>query len=216
MNATPTEIAHPRPKHTGTKQLFNNPWLERATRTHIAVPVTAFFLYSLILLAWCVLNTSFNYLNISGLFLLGLLTFTLFEYLFHRYFFHMEPTTERRAKLQYKFHGIHHEYPKDKDRLAMPPWLSIAIATTMLWMLHLVIGNASLAFFSGFVLGYALYLLVHYSVHAFQAPKGPLKQLWINHAIHHYKDQNYAFGVSTPLWDYVFSTMGPAATPSKQ
>ena len=34
-----------------------------------------------------------------------------------------------------------------------------------------------------------------------------MKQLWINHAVHHYKDGNAVFGVSSPLWDYIFGTM---------
>jgi hypothetical protein len=31
--------------------------------------------------------------------------------------------------------------------------------------------------------------------------------LWINHSIHHYKDGEIVFGVSTPLWDYIYGTM---------
>jgi sterol desaturase/sphingolipid hydroxylase (fatty acid hydroxylase superfamily) len=57
------------------------------------------------------------------------------------------------------------------------------------------------------VLGYAGYLFVHYIVHAYPPPKNRLKQLWINHSVHHYKDGKKAFGVSPPLWDYVFGTM---------
>ncbi|MEX2379667.1 MAG: sterol desaturase family protein, partial [Vicingaceae bacterium] len=38
-------------------------------------------------------------------------------------------------------------------------------------------------------------------------PKNFLKQLWIHHSIHHYQEDDKAFGVSSPLWDYVFGTM---------
>lgn len=67
-------------------------------------------------------------------------------------------------------------------------------------------GELSWYFLPGFLVGYASYLGVHYIVHAFQPPKNFLKVLWVNHAIHHYKDPDVAFGVSTPIWDYVFGT----------
>jgi hypothetical protein len=57
-----------------------------------------------------------------------MVTFTLVEYLIHRYIFHFTPSNEGEEKLQYNIHGVHHEFPKDKDRLAMPPVLSILVA----------------------------------------------------------------------------------------
>ena len=41
----------------------------------------------------------------------------------------------------------------------------------------------------------------------YKAPKGFFNFLWANHAVHHYKDQTKAYGVSSPFWDYVFGTM---------
>ena len=52
-----------------------------------------------------------------------------------------------------------------------------------------------------------LYLAIHYIVHAYQPPKNVLKALWINHGIHHYKDDEHAYGVSSPLWDILLGTM---------
>ncbi len=198
---------HARPKHTGTKVLFENPILERLTRTHIAVPVTVFMLYSAGLFAWSILETSLHPVQVSGLFLAGLLSFTLFEYVAHRFLYHMHGHSEDKDSVQYKLHGIHHEYPKDRTRLALPPWITVAVFTLILWGLHSVFGDGFLALFSGFLMGYALYLLVHYSVHAFAPPKNVFKVLWVNHALHHYKDEHSAFGVSSPLWDYVFGTL---------
>jgi sterol desaturase/sphingolipid hydroxylase (fatty acid hydroxylase superfamily) len=109
---------------------------------------------------------------------------------------------------------VHHEFPKDKDRLAMPPLLSVTIATILLLLLRLVLGDLVFAFLPGFLVGYAAYLGVHYMVHAYQPPKNFLKALWINHGIHHYKNGEIAFGVSSPLWDYIYGTMRekPTAT----
>ncbi|HEX5171992.1 MAG TPA: sterol desaturase family protein [Cyclobacteriaceae bacterium] len=196
-----------KPQNKGTRRLFKNPILERLTRTHISVPLIIFFIYSTVLLYWSATHTSLSFLVTIALFLTGLLTFTWIEYLVHRYLFHMPTYTAVRAKMQYTMHGVHHEFPKDKDRLAMPPLLSITISTILLLVLRVLLGDFVFAFLPGFLVGYASYLSIHYMVHAFQPPKNFLKALWVNHGVHHYKDGEIVFGVSSPLWDYVYGTM---------
>lgn len=195
------------PKNKGTKQLFKNPVLEKLSRTHIAVPLTIFFLYSTVLLYWSVANTSLTAAVTIGLFFVGFISFTWVEYMTHRFLFHMGTYSKFREKFQYTVHGVHHEYPKDKERLAMPPLLSITISTLLLLLFRLVMGDFVFAFLPGFLVGYAFYLSVHYMVHVYQPPKNFMRVLWINHSIHHYKHGEYVFGVSSPLWDYVYGTM---------
>ena len=196
-----------KPQTKGTKQLFKNPILEKLSRTHIAVPLVIFFLYSTGLLYWSATHTSLSIAATVGMFFLGFFAFTWVEYITHRYIFHMPTDTDKRAKMQYTIHGVHHEFPKDKDRLAMPPLLSISIATMLLFVFRLALGDFVFSFLPGFLVGYAFYLSVHYMVHAFQPPKNFLKLLWINHSMHHYKEGAEVFGVSSPLWDYVYGTM---------
>lgn len=195
------------PKTKGSRQLFSNPVLEKLSRTHIAVPLTIFFLYSAVLLYWSVTHTSLSWMISIGMFVLGVLAFTWVEYMVHRYVFHMKTYTELRAKLQYTMHGVHHEFPKDKDRLAMPPLLSVTISTVLLLVLKVFLGDMVFSFLPGFLVGYAAYLGIHYMVHAYQPPKNIFKFLWINHSVHHYKDGEVIFGVSSPLWDYIYGTM---------
>jgi sterol desaturase/sphingolipid hydroxylase (fatty acid hydroxylase superfamily) len=194
------------PKNQGTKQLFENPVLEKLTRTHIAVPLVVFFTYSSILLYWSITHTSLSALLTVLLFFIGMFVFTWVEYLTHRYIFHMGTYTRWREKFQYTVHGVHHEFPKDKERLAMPPLMSITIATVLLVLFRLIMGDFVFAFLPGFMVGYALYLAVHYSVHACAPPKNFLKYWWINHSIHHYKNGKMVFGVTSPLWDYIYGT----------
>ena len=196
-----------KPKNNGTRQLFKNPILEKLTRTHISVPLIIFFTYSSALLYWSVTHTSLSIGMSVLMFLLGTLAFTWVEYNMHRYVFHMKTYTALRAKLQYTMHGVHHEFPKDKDRLAMPPLLSVTIATILLLIFRVVMGDFVFSFLPGFLVGYSAYLGVHYMVHAYQPPKNFFKVLWINHGIHHYKDGEIVFGVSSPLWDYIYGTM---------
>lgn len=200
-------IAEVKPQNKGTKQLFENPILEKLSRTHISIPLIIFISYSGGLLYWNVKNTSLSPLTTIILFLTGFIAFTWVEYNMHRYVFHMEAYTELRKKVQYMIHGVHHEFPKDKDRLAMPPLLSITIATILLLLFKVTMGDFVFAFLPGFLVGYASYLSVHYMVHAFPPPKNFFKALWVNHSVHHYKDGEVVFGVSSPLWDYIYGTM---------
>ncbi len=204
------EQTHPsaiRPKHSGQKVLFQNPILEKLTRTHIAIPISMYIIFSIGLLYYAFTQAALPAYLIGILFLTGLLVFTLAEYLVHRYVFHLRPDTPAKAKFQYAVHGVHHEYPKDKSRLAMPPILSALIALGLLALTQWAMGEYAYAFLPGFVMGYAGYLFVHYITHAYAPPKNVFKVLWVHHSIHHYKSQDKAFGVSSPLWDYVFGTM---------
>lgn len=188
-------------------KVFKNPIIDKLTRTHISVPLTLFSIYSGALLYYSITHTELSLVSTSSLFILGLLSFTLTEYLIHRYLFHMDTHTEQRKKTQYVIHGVHHEYPKDKSRLAMPPIASITLATALLFIFRLAIGDLVFSFLPGFLMGYAGYLFVHYILHAYQPPKNGFKILWIHHGIHHYKNPEKAYGVSSPLWDYIFRTM---------
>src|SRR5260221_3759031 len=196
-----------KPKIKGTKRLFKNPVLEKLTRTHIAVPLVIFFSYASALLYWSITHTALSIGATVGMFFIGTATWTWVEYNVHRYLFHMGADTEQRAKVQYTLHGVHHEFPKDKERLAMPPIVSITIATLLLFLFRLLLGDLAFSFLPGFLVGYAAYLSVHYMIHSFQPPKNFLKILWVNHSIHHYKNGEEVFGVSSPLWDYVYGTM---------
>lgn len=195
------------PKNQGSKQLFKNPILDKLTRTHIAVPITIFILYSAGLLYWSIVNTSLNKGLTTLLFFVGWIVFTWVEYITHRYIFHLKTYTKLRAKIQYTMHGVHHEFPKDKERLAMPPLVSVLVSTMLLLLLRVVMGDFVFAFLPGFLTGYACYLGVHYMVHAYQPPKNIFKSLWVNHGIHHYKNGDIIFGVSSPLWDYIYGTI---------
>jgi sterol desaturase/sphingolipid hydroxylase (fatty acid hydroxylase superfamily) len=196
-----------RPQPKGTQQLFANPILEKLTRTHIAIPIAIFILYAIALCIWNVQYAALPAATTVVLFFGGWLTFTWVEYQVHRHIFHLSTYTEWRKNFQYMVHGVHHQYPKDKDRLAMPPLLSITITTILLILLKLILGDYVFAFLPGFLVGYAFYLLIHFIVHVHRPPHNIFKVLWKNHSIHHYKDGELLFGVSSPLWDYIYGTV---------
>lgn len=194
-------------KNTGTGKIFKNPILEKLTRTHISLPLIAFSVVSTYLLYTGVTEYSLNAFTVVVLFLAGTLAFTFVEYLMHRFLFHMAESTPIRKKVVYTMHGVHHDHPKDKDRLAMPVPLSLTISFVFFLLFRLVMGNLVWAFLPGFLMGYAGYLWIHFMVHTFQPPKNIFKFFWVHHGIHHYKQPERAFGVTTPIWDLVFRTM---------
>lgn len=194
-------------KKSGQGQIFKHPVLEKLTKGHAFVPISMHFTFAAALLIYSRIGYGISPAMIGIYFLGGLLFWTLFEYLAHRYIFHMATTTKIREKIQYTFHGVHHEYPRDRDRVVMPPVPSFLIGVVLIIIFRLVLGLSGFAVAAGFLSGYAFYALIHYSIHTRIPPKNIIGKLWMHHSYHHYKNDTKAYGVSSPLWDYVFRTM---------
>jgi len=191
----------------GTTRLFDSSILESLTRTHFFFPVILYYVIAAACIVYAALFTQLPFIRLVYLFPAGVFVFTLVEYLIHRFLFHHKPTNEKQEKLQYNFHGVHHEFPRDKDRLAMPPVVSLVIAAVFFFLFYLIMGEHVWLFYPGFTAGYATYLIIHFSVHRYRPPNNFLKYLWKHHSLHHYKSDEEAFSVSFPFWDVVFGTM---------
>lgn len=191
----------------GQAQLFENPFLEMLTKAHplviwaMYIPIISYLLY------YSRAQLDFTTTSISIIFLAGVFFWSLFEYLAHRFVFHIVPQTERSRRIVYILHGNHHEYPRDKQRLFMPPIPSLIIASTIFGLMYSVMSLYAFMFFPGFLLGYLIYGSMHYAIHAWNPPFRWAKGLWRNHHLHHYKNEHMGFGVSSTLWDHVFGTM---------
>ncbi len=202
---------HLRPKNEGTDELFRNTLLEKFTRTHIAVPVTMHLLITAVVTYWALRQHSFFIFIL--LFAAGWFFWTFCEYWVHRYVYHVHTEKKWLLKIQHMGHGIHHQYPKDPTRLAMPPLPALVLILVFFGIFWLIMGSYAIAFLPGFLFGYTVYISLHYAQHRFKPPKfPPLNRLWKIHMLHHYKyPGDKAFGVSTSLWDTVFGTMPPNA-----
>ena len=191
-------------------KLFKHPFLNKLIHTH---PLIAIFLYYLISLAIVIYGIVVMPLNlVDGLeklliLLGGILLFSLVEYCVHRFMYHSGEDYKDEKNWQYKVHGVHHEHPREKDLLALPIPLALALLPVFYLLFSWPMGNQVYFFFPGFLSGYASYLFIHYIIHTRQPPKNALGYLWKHHLKHHYACDDRAFGVSSPLWDYVFGTM---------
>ena len=149
-------------------------------------------------------------------FMLGLFLWTFAEYTLHRFLFHHRPTSPRQERIFFLFHGIHHAQPQVKTRLVMPFPVSIPLALVFVGLFYLILGVLLKApqwvapLTAGFLVGYLVYDLTHYSTHHFPMRSGYAKFLKRYHMQHHYKDPDTRFGVSSPVWDWVFHTQGVA------
>lgn len=190
----------------GQARLFQNQYLEYLTKTHPLV-IWGLYLPVLILLPYySIQRLDFPGTQAFFIFIGGMFSWSLFEYLMHRFAFHHISETERGQKFIYILHGNHHEYPRDKERLFMPAAPSLIIASTLFLLFQLVLGKYVFPFFPGFILGYLIYGSMHYAIHAWHPPFKWMKGLWRNHHLHHYKQQERGFGVSSTLWDHIFGT----------
>jgi len=196
----------------GQAQLFKNHYLEYLTKTHplviwgLYLPVIGLMLY------FSNARFGFTALPLAISFVGGMIFWSFFEYIMHRFVFHFVAESERAMKIVYIMHGNHHEYPRDKERLFMPPVPSLIISSTIFMLMYLIAGLFDgsayvFAFFPGFILGYLIYGTMHYAIHAWNPPFKWMKPLWRNHHLHHYKNTEQGFGVSSTLWDHIFGTM---------
>jgi len=199
-------------KNPESIRLFKSDFLEFFT--HISpITVVALWLPVTALLLYFAVQTAAAGV-ILGAFFLGLFLWTLGEYTLHRFLFHYQPKTEKANRIFFLFHGVHHAQPQDKTRLVMPFPVSIPLALVFYGLFHLILGVLLNApqwvnpLTAGFMVGYLIYDLTHYATHHFPMRRGYAKYIKRYHMAHHYKDPNTRYGVSSPLWDWVFRTAG--------
>lgn len=196
-------------------RLFKSDVLEFFTHIHPAVivaiwlPVAIFFLVRAVL----AVEPGAFWAHIPFGVLIGLFVWTLAEYVLHRFLFHFHPRNAWQERVSFLFHGVHHAQPMSKTRLVMPPPVSIPLALLFYGLFWLVVAQLLGAaqwvapLFAGFIIGYLCYDLTHYALHHFPAKRGYFKMVRLHHIRHHGQNPNLRYGVSSPLWDYVFRTM---------
>lgn len=190
----------------GQAQIFRSKYLEYLTKTHPLVIWSMYLPVIIFLLYYAYIKLSFSGIGITFIFLGGIVFWTFFEYIMHRFVFHIVSENPRIKRIAYVMHGNHHEFPRDRQRLFMPAVPSIIISSSVFLIMYVLMGNNVFVFFPGFILGYLLYASIHYAIHTWRPPFKWMKPIWRNHHLHHYKNEDRGFGVSSHLWDKVFGT----------
>ena len=195
-------------------RLFKSDFLEfftHITPQAVAIIWTPIILYALYR-ATLAVPFGMSGAYIPPVFVLGVFLWTLLEYNVHRFLFHMPPRTPLMERITYLFHGIHHVQPACKTRLVMPPIVSIplAVIVALLYSAMTSVLGVSHWFWpllAGTVTGYLIYDMIHYATHHWPLRWGYLKYLKRYHMKHHYKVDDAYYGITSPVWDYVFRTI---------
>ncbi|MFZ1259752.1 MAG: sterol desaturase family protein, partial [Chitinophagaceae bacterium] len=147
----------------GQAQLFKNPYLEMLTKTH---PLVIWGMYTPVMIYMVYYSGTIGFTTgrIALTFLGGMFFWTFFEYLAHRFLFHMIANSGRAKRFIYTLHGNHHHYPRDKQRLFMPPVPSLILSSAIFGLMYLILGSKAFMFFPGFLLGYLMYGTMHYAI----------------------------------------------------
>jgi sterol desaturase/sphingolipid hydroxylase (fatty acid hydroxylase superfamily) len=143
----------------------------------------------------------------------GWFVWTFVEYTMHRFIFHYHPKTEKLKRVFFVMHGVHHAQPMCKTRLVMPPAISVPVALVFYAVIRLLtvqlLGAPQWFYpvFGGFIGGYLIYDLMHYSIHHSSVRSGIFFAIRKHHLRHHGACSFMRFGVTFSLWDHVFGTM---------
>ena len=186
--------------------MFENKLLEFCSHVHPAVPLVIYLPVIAYMFHLAIWQHELSVRATAGFFLLGVLAWTFLEYIIHRYAFHYEPRSSWGKRLHFMMHGVHHDYPNDASRLVMPPSVSVPLAFLFYGMFLILFGRYTPAAFAGLIFGYLCYDMIHYATHHFSMKNRVWQRLKQYHLLHHYKDDHIGFGVSSPLWDFVFGT----------
>lgn len=140
----------------------------------------------------------------------GLAAYSLSEYTTHRFFFHMRPPKNPlMLKFIKRMHYDHHAEPKELKLLFLPLWYTLpqiavvgAIAFSLTQSLFLMI-----AFITGVMLLLLYYEWAHFVAHQPIKPLTPWgKWMKKTHLWHHYKNENYWYGVTSMTYDKLLGT----------
>ncbi|HSU86634.1 MAG TPA: sterol desaturase family protein [Chthoniobacterales bacterium] len=187
-------------------RMFESDFMELFSHVHPSVPLLIYLPVMSWMLYLAVVGCALSLGLVAGLFAAGILIWTFVEYTMHRWVFHYEPKSRWGKRFHFMLHGVHHDYPNDASRLVMPPIVSGPLAVIFYGMFALLFGRLAPAVFAGLLAGYLFYDTLHYATHHFSMKRGVWLWLKKYHMRHHYHDDHIGFGVSSPLWDYVFGT----------
>lgn len=134
-------------------------------------------------------------------FMVGLVAWSLFEYLLHRFVFH-------RVQPFKRLHDVHHD--KARAYVGLPPWVLWPAAGVLVVTATVTGFQGGLA---GVVAGYLAYIVFHDRMHHGSPVRWPRVGargfFWRQnrrHYLHHTKGLEANYGVTTPLWDMAFRT----------
>lgn len=142
----------------------------------------------------------------GALFVGGALLWTLIEYLMHRFLFHFPARGTLARVVRFVVHGHHHATPLERSRLAATPVQLTSMALLVGGVLRLALPDLWTMAMAGTLSGYLAYEAMHHLAHHGAPRRGLVGAIARHHRRHHYEAPDACWGISSPLWDWVFRT----------
>jgi sterol desaturase/sphingolipid hydroxylase (fatty acid hydroxylase superfamily) len=151
--------------------------------------------------------------SIVPLLSIGLVSWSVFEYVMHRFIFHYDAQSRLGRKFLYHAHISHHDNPVGKGGLSSSLILGAPIGIAYWLGAWAMTGSWAVAswLFIGLTAGFFSYKWVHFQCHHRRSRLRLLRYLRHYHLLHHYKTPELRFGVTSPLFDLVFGTFRPTS-----
>jgi len=148
--------------------------------------------------------------DLLWLFPVGLLIWTLLEYGLHRFVFHIQiPLRNPRLReFVNASHLGHHASPRDPNKVLVRPTYGLVISSLLYGLSYAVFRSlfSAAGVMAGVWTGFLYYEAVHYRVHFSLSGSGFIARQRRPHFYHHFTNNKRCFGVTSPVWDYVFGT----------
>lgn len=169
-----------------------------------------FALYGVVILTMAVFllltGSEERWLKFVALAVAGLASWTLIEYILHRFVMHgLRPFKQ--------WHAQHHQQPT--AIIYTPTIVSMGLFATLIFLPAQILLNnvqSSCALTLGVVLGYLFYSMVHHATHHSSRLAPQHHSAWLKrrkrwHAMHHQNiEKASCFGVTNGFWDYAFGS----------
>ncbi len=141
-----------------------------------------------------------------------LLIAPFYEWLLHKYILHGKNANESESKQKYmnRLHRDHHRYPSQVDLLFAPLSAGLSIPIQFFVVGSVLTLNLTIGIYLAFVsmTYYLFYEWIHLAHHVetYRPSTKWGKSLKTSHLLHHYKNENYWWGVTSNLGDRILKT----------
>jgi hypothetical protein len=131
------------------------------------------------------------------------------EWLIHVYVLHVRPRGPVTRTLDWgagRSHRLHHKDPDDLSWQFIHP--AAVLTGFAINIVLLAVSRYTATYAVGAIAMTLVYEWTHYLIHTDVRPRNGLyKRLWRHHRLHHFRNENYWFGVTNRFGDRVLGTM---------
>lgn len=166
------------------------------------LPLFAFLIYIMFTLyagQWRIMILSFIF---------GWVTWSLMEYIIHRWVYHVPIKNPKLSWVIDAFHLHHHKDLSDHEVLNAGFLLVYPLFIIISTLTYFMVRDAAIAsaYVFGILVYYFLYEMVHYFIHYRIYSRGYMAFIQKYHLYHHFKRWNKNYGNTTSFWDRVLGT----------